>query len=308
MTAEQLKFVLEAALLAAETPLGVEQLHALFVTDGEEAPEREQIRQALGELQQDYAGRGVELVEVASGFRFQVCREFAPWVNRLWEDRPPKYSRALLETLAIIAYRQPITRAEIEDIRGVSVSSNIIKTLIEREWVRVAGHRDVPGRPAVYATTRQFLDYFNLKSLSDLPTLAELRDLDEINPDLFAAAPMEGTTGEAAGAAPSGGADAEPQDPSADTEAETAADAGAGSEAEGPAAHAAMPEDSREDARAPDDGAAAQASTADAEAAADESAQSDRGGEPDETRAAHQDAPSDSSEDAGATDRFESTH
>jgi len=230
MTTEQLKYILEAALLAAESPLGVEQLHALFVTEGEEAPEREQIRGALGELQGDYAGRGVELVEVASGFRFQVRKEFAPWVNRLWEDRPPKYSRALLETLAIIAYRQPITRAEIEDIRGVSVSSSILKTLIEREWIRVAGHRDVPGRPAVYATTRQFLDYFNLKGLSDLPTLAELRDLDEINPDLFAVAPVQGATGEAEQQAGDEPLEAAPEpadewsaDPGADTAPEDAA-------------------------------------------------------------------------------------
>ena len=147
-------------------------------------PERDAVRQALAELAEDYEGRGFELKEVASGFRIQVREACAPWVSRLWDERPPRYSRALLETLALIAYRQPITRAEIEDIRGVVVSSNIVKTLLEREWVRVVGHKELPGRPAMYATTRQFLDYFNLKSLAELPTLAELRDLERISAEL----------------------------------------------------------------------------------------------------------------------------
>ncbi len=133
---------------------------------------------------QDYQNRGVELVEVSSGFRFQVAQSVAPWVARLWEEKPQKYSRALLETLALVAYRQPITRGEIEDIRGVSVSSQIIRTLVEREWIRVIGHRDVPGKPAMYATTRQFLDYFGLKKLDELPSLSEIRELDVINAEL----------------------------------------------------------------------------------------------------------------------------
>src|SRR5690554_4573769 len=131
-------------------------------------------------VQESCADRGYELVEVASGYRFQVRSEYAPWASRLWEERPQRYSRALLETLAIIAYRQPITRGEIEDIRGVAVSTNIVKTLMEREWIRVVGHKDVPGRPAMYATTRQFLDHFNLTSLAELPPLAELREPSEV--------------------------------------------------------------------------------------------------------------------------------
>lgn len=181
-----LKAILEAALMASETPLSLDRLNSLFPEEGGEAVARDDLRQALEELAADLDGRGIELREVAGGWRFQTRAECAPWVNRLWEERKPRYSRALLETLAIIAYRQPITRAEIEDIRGVAVSTGIVKTLQEREWVKVVGHRDVPGRPAIYATTREFLGYFNLTSISDLPTLDELRDLDEINPDLFA--------------------------------------------------------------------------------------------------------------------------
>jgi segregation and condensation protein B len=135
-------------------------------------------------LQADYAGRGIDLVEVGSGYRIQVRASMQSWVSRLWEEKPTRYSRALLETLALIAYRQPITRGEIEDVRGVSVSSNIIKTLQEREWIHVVGHREVPGRPAMYGTTRHFLDYFNLKTLDELPSLAELRDLNEIGREL----------------------------------------------------------------------------------------------------------------------------
>ncbi|TNF37482.1 MAG: SMC-Scp complex subunit ScpB, partial [Gammaproteobacteria bacterium] len=140
--------------------------------------------QALTALQEDYEGRGLLLKEVASGYRFQVAESYAPWVSRLWEEKPPRYSRALLETLALVAYRQPITRGEIEEIRGVSVSSHILKTLLERDWVRVLGHKDVPGKPAMYGTTREFLDYFNMKSLDELPTLAEIKDLDKIHPEL----------------------------------------------------------------------------------------------------------------------------
>jgi len=184
MIGDRLKNILEAALMAADTPLAIGQLQALFEEDADK-PDKTAIRQALEELAGDYGHRGVELQEVASGFRFQVRRDYAPWVNRLQEEKPQRYSRALLETLAIVAYRQPVTRGEIEDIRGVSISSSIIRTLQEREWIRVVGHRDVPGRPELLATTRQFLDYFNLRKLSDLPPLSEIKDFDKINPDLF---------------------------------------------------------------------------------------------------------------------------
>jgi segregation and condensation protein B len=182
MEIEQLKRVLEASIMAANTPQTLVQLNDLF---GEENPPGlDSIHAAIELLQSDYAERGVALVEVASGWRFQVRPDVQPWVSRLWTERQSKYTRALLETLALIAYRQPVTRAEIEHIRGVAVSSNIIKTLEEREWIRVLGHRDVPGRPALFGTTRQFLDYFGLKSLDQLPPLADLRDLSEIEPQL----------------------------------------------------------------------------------------------------------------------------
>lgn len=184
MNEESLKPILEAALMAAPGALTVNQLLALFEGEAEQ-PDKAGIRHALELLAQDYQGRGIELAEVASGYRFQVRGDYARWVNRLQEERPQRYSRALLETLAIIAYRQPITRGEIEDIRGVSVSSNIIRTLQEREWIRVVGHRDVPGKPELLATTREFLDYFNLRKLSDLPPLSEIKDFNKINPDLF---------------------------------------------------------------------------------------------------------------------------
>lgn len=177
-----LKKILEGAIFAAGQPLNIEQMGLLF--DEAERPANSDLRAALDELKAEYAERGVELKEVASGFRFQVRQETGPWVSRLWDEKPSRYSRALLETLALIAYRQPITRSEIEEIRGVSVSSHIIKTLIEREWIRVAGHRDVPGRPALFATTREFLDSFNLKNLAELPSLSEIRDLDSINEEL----------------------------------------------------------------------------------------------------------------------------
>lgn len=177
-----LKNVVEAALLAAGRALSLDTLQTLF--DEIECPPKKELRAALEALAEDYAGRGIEVVEVSSGWRIQVGKACSPWVSRLWDEKPARYSRALMETLALIAYRQPITRGEIEDIRGVSVSTNIVKTLMEREWVRVVGHRDVPGKPSLYATTREFLDYFGLKTLDELPTLAELRDLDEINREL----------------------------------------------------------------------------------------------------------------------------
>lgn len=177
-----LKNILEAALMASDHPLSVDRLQGLFSESW--LPTKSEIRTALKALQSDYETRGVQLNEVASGYRFQANSETAEWVSKLWEERPPRYSRALLETLSLIAYRQPVTRAEIEDVRGVAVSSNIIKTLLEREWVQVIGHRDVPGKPALYATTREFLDYFNLKGLDQLPTLMEIRDLETIGAEL----------------------------------------------------------------------------------------------------------------------------
>jgi segregation and condensation protein B len=189
MSETSIKHIIEAVLLASGKPLTLEQLLGVF-GDGEK-PERDEVRQAIAALQEDYAERGLELVQVASGYRIQVGQAMEPWVSRLTEEKPARYSRALLETLALIAYRQPITRGEIEDIRGVSVSSSIVKTLQEREWVRIVGHRDVPGRPAMYGTTKQFLDYFNLKGLDDLPTLMELRDIDTINAELELSMPGE---------------------------------------------------------------------------------------------------------------------
>lgn len=182
MDTDRLKQISEAILLAAARPLTLDQLLSLF--EENERPERADMRKALEALQADFEGRGIELVQVASGYRIQVADEMQPWVSRLWEEKPARYSRALLETLALIAYRQPITRGEIEEVRGVSVSSSIMKTLQEREWVRVVGHREVPGRPAMYGTTKEFLDYFSLKSLDELPSLAELRDLSTIGEEL----------------------------------------------------------------------------------------------------------------------------
>jgi segregation and condensation protein B len=194
MSEQPLKAIVEAVLMAAGKPLSLDQILAVF---GEaDKPERNALREALASLQHDYAERGLDLVEVASGYRIQVKQDMEPWVSRLTEEKPARYSRALLETLALVAYRQPITRGEIEDIRGVSVSSSIMKTLQEREWVRIVGHRDVPGRPAMYGTTKQFLDYFNLKGLDDLPTLMELRDIDAINAELELALPGEEVPGD----------------------------------------------------------------------------------------------------------------
>ena len=177
-----LKAILEGALLAAGGPLTLDSLLGLF--GEEERPSRDALLTAIGSLERDYLDRGIELVQVAGGYRVQVRSECAPWVARLWDEKPVRYSRALLETLSLIAYRQPITRGEIEDIRGVAVSTSMVKTLTEREWVRIVGHRDVPGRPALYATTRKFLDYFGLRSLNDLPTLAEIRDPEFLGDDL----------------------------------------------------------------------------------------------------------------------------
>ena len=177
-----LKSILEAVLMVAGEPLSLAALATVF--SDEERPSNTQISKTLEKLGDDYAERGLELKEVASGFRIQVREDANPWVARLWEERPQRYSRALLETLALIAYRQPITRGDIEEVRGVSVRTNIIRTLQEREWIRVVGHRDVPGKPALFGTTRAFLDYFNLQNLDDLPSLAEIKDMENIEPEL----------------------------------------------------------------------------------------------------------------------------
>ena len=176
-----LKQIIEGAILAAETPLSIDQLMQLF--EGDE-PERVDVRDALQEIEQECEGRGFELKQVASGYRFQVRSSYGEWVSRLWREKPPRYSRALLETLALIAYKQPITRGDVEEIRGVAVSTNIMRALLEREWVRIVGHRDVPGHAALYATTKNFLDYFNLRNLDELPSLAEIKDLTQANEEL----------------------------------------------------------------------------------------------------------------------------
>jgi len=182
MEATEIKHFIEAALLAAGRPLNIDQLRGLF--DGRMAPEKAEIRKAIATLNEEYEERGIVVSEVASGFRLQIKAAMADRLQKLWEERPPRYSRALFETLALIAYRQPITRGDIEDIRGVSVSSNIIRQLLERDWVQVVGHRDVPGRPAMFGTTKSFLDYFSLKKLDDLPPLADLSDWESLRVQL----------------------------------------------------------------------------------------------------------------------------
>lgn len=176
MTPEKMQTIIEAALMVAGVPLTVSALQNLF--DPEEQPSAADIKAILSNLADRYQNSGIALQEVANGYRLQARAELSPWLAKLWEERAPRYSRAFLETLAIIAYKQPITRAEIEEIRGVTVSSNIMKTLQEREWIRVIGYREVPGKPAIYGTTKEFLDYFNLKSLSNLPSLAEFKNLE----------------------------------------------------------------------------------------------------------------------------------
>jgi segregation and condensation protein B len=177
MTPEKLQMIIEAAIMVADRPLTIASLQALFPED--ERPGAADIKTAIAAIQERYQNSGLELHEVASGYRFQTRLELSPWLGRLWEERAPRYSRAFLETLAIIAYKQPITRAEIEEIRGVTVNSNIVKTLLEREWIRVIGFRDVPGKPAILGTTKTFLDHFNLKSLTDLPSLAEFKSIED---------------------------------------------------------------------------------------------------------------------------------
>jgi len=188
MNTEYTRRVLEAGLLAAGRSLTLAELAQLF--DAVDRPEAAQLREALADLGRSCEGRGIELLETAQGFRFQVRREFAEQVARLWPERPPRYSRALLETLAIIAYRQPLTRAEIEAVRGVAVNPNIVKTLFERGWIRVVGYREVPGRPELLGTTRDFLDYFGLKTLDQLPPLADLKSLEDLDPQLVLPEPI----------------------------------------------------------------------------------------------------------------------
>jgi len=204
MSDAYLKNVVEAALLAAARPVSVAELLQIF--DEQSRPSPKEMRVVLEQLAADYEGRGVAIKETATGFRFQVRTEFAPEVSRLWPDRPRKYSRALLETLALIAYRQPITRAEIENVRGVAVNPEIVKTLMERNWVRVVGHRDVPGQPELLGTTSEFLDYFSLKSIEDLPPLADIKSLTDLNLQL--PLPVAGENGEVAAVDPDAGTDA----------------------------------------------------------------------------------------------------
>ena len=212
----ELKNIVEGALLAAGRPLSLDELLALF-TD-EERPDRAEVRKALDTLAEEFTDRGIELKEVASGYRIQVRAQLSAWISRLWEERPARYSRALLETLALVAYRQPITRGEIEDVRGVTVSTNIIRTLQDRGWVRVVGHRDVPGHPEMFGTTREFLDYFSLKSLDELPTLSQLRDIESINAELDLGQP-DGIPAQAAAAPAPRIVDAEPMPADDDGEA-----------------------------------------------------------------------------------------
>ena len=178
----KLKMVVEGLLLAAGRPLTIDNIASVF--DKKERPDRQELKAVMQVISEECNDRGFELTEVASGYRFQVKQELSEWIGRLWEEKSPRYTRALLETLSLIVYRQPITRGDIEEIRGVGVSPNIIRTLLDREWVRVVGHRDVPGRPAMFATTKQFLDYFNLKSLQELPPLAEIKDLGKSEQEL----------------------------------------------------------------------------------------------------------------------------
>lgn len=193
MTAFEVARVLEAVIVSADEPVSIEKMSRLFEEQGK-PPGKRVLREALELLSLECQGRSTELKETASGYRYQVRQDYAGWVSKLWDERAPRYSRALLETLALIAYRQPVTRGDIEDVRGVAVSSNIIKTLLERGWVQVIGHREVPGRPALYATTKGFLDYFNLKTLDELPSLKELQNLDSLHPELVLPNPDEALT------------------------------------------------------------------------------------------------------------------
>ncbi len=194
MDDHELKNIIEAAMLAAGTPLTIDRMLSLFPPD--QRPDRDRVRKVLAELGSDYETRGIELREIDRGYRIQTQERYAPWINRLSEERPARYSRALMETLAIIAYRQPVTRADIEDIRGVGVSSEILKTLLGRGWIRPVGQKEVPGRPVLYGTARAFLEYFNLRSLADLPPLAEVRALSAVAMEYFGAQETDGSGSE----------------------------------------------------------------------------------------------------------------
>ncbi|MEE4191812.1 MAG: SMC-Scp complex subunit ScpB [Halieaceae bacterium] len=270
--------ILEGAILAAGRPLTVQNMADLF--EEHERPANTEIREALKQVAERCEDRGFELQEVASGFRFQVRQQLSPWIGRLWTERPAKYSRALLETLALIAYRQPITRGEIEEIRGVAVSSNIIKTLHERDWIRVVGHRDVPGRPAMYATTRTFLDYFNLKNLDQLPALAEIRDFDTLTAEL-GFEPIPELSEQAA-----------PDEAGADVEVEDSADGAADPDAALEPVETEAAEAAAEDDSAGDEPLSVDALRAAAEAAAESSAEAVEGADP------RAETPTDDEEDA----------
>jgi segregation and condensation protein B len=209
MNDQYVKNVIEAALLAAGRPLAEDELVTLF--DERDGSNADEVRVALASLTAEYETRGLELLEVASGYRIQIKAAVAQPVSRLWQERPAKYSRALLETLALVAYRQPITRGEIEQIRGVAVNPNIIKTLLERNWIRVVGHRDVPGKPELLGTTREFLDYFSLKKLDDLPTLAQLKELEDLRIQLTLPGAEAAVVTDALESAPAGQSASEPE-------------------------------------------------------------------------------------------------
>ena len=312
MPQDLIERIIEAALLASSQPLSLAQLQALFPEE-QPAPSGS-IEQALAALAEGCATRGIELVEVASGFRFQVKAEVHAHVARLWTERQSRYSRALLETLALIAYRQPITRGEIEQIRGVAVATSIVKTLEEREWVRVVGHRDVPGKPALYGTTKAFLDYFGLKRLDELPPLAEVHDLPELEPQLTLE-PVPGATPSDdamlravldAGDAPDADADADvDRDDRADREAgtttgpdtETGASSGTASGA-GTRANGEATDDTASDA--PSGGHAATASAPQADDVTDPHPESADGAAPRAAADAHPGTTPDSSPDADA--------
>ena len=189
MNSDFLRQILEAAILVSDKPMDISHLEKLF--DEKERPHRDEIRAALDEIATDCRDKGFELVKVSSGYRFQTKQSLSAWVSRVWEEKPKKFSRAMLETLVLIAYRQPTTRGDIESVRGVSVSSDIIRVLDERGWIRVVGHRDVPGKPELLATTKEFLDYFNLKSLDQLPSLAEIKDFTDVDPALELLMPVD---------------------------------------------------------------------------------------------------------------------
>jgi segregation and condensation protein B len=225
MNDHYVKNVIEAALLAAGRPLTMDELVSVF--DERDGSNAEEVRSAIAALTAEYETRGLELLEVASGYRIQIRAGVAQPVSRLWQERPAKYSRAMLETLALVAYRQPITRGEIEQIRGVAVNPNIIKTLLERSWIRVVGHRDVPGKPELLGTTREFLDYFSLKKLDDLPTLAQLKELEDLRVQLS----LPGAGPQVAADA-DGDLDAAAADSTADTDTDTDAGSDADDEEE----------------------------------------------------------------------------